>query len=74
MVQQQIKDGTPARRFIQCGRAAADSVQQKLPERFQAGHPVKKHQCPAAVVKLDLLGIKIRRAAKHFVKQGEILR
>ena len=49
------------------------SVQQERPERFEAGHVVEEHDSPRAVIKLDALGIKIRRSAKPSVERLQIL-
>lgn len=71
-VMEQQREQRPAVLRSSFRRAAADGVQQKHPERFQAGHAVKQDDGPLAAVKFDGFGIKIRREAKLLPEGGQI--
>ena len=63
--------GQPLR--LEAGRMTGGSVQQERPKRLEAGHVVEEHDGPRTVIKLDALGIKIRRSAKPSVERLQIL-
>ena len=74
MTAEQLIDLFPTRQRAQpqWRRLAAGGVQQKCPQGFEAGHPVKEQNRTPNVVKLDALRIKIGGAAQPSVERREV--
>ena len=74
MAAEQLIDLFPAWQRAQPQRRCltAGGVQQKFPQGFETGHPVKEQNGTPNVVKLDALRIKIGGAAQPSVERREV--